>query len=152
MDVLYACLKNRRISFTKMIHIPKKIHSIVYCKRILTDRHIDHRYYTWRYFVVTGQAEHLKVKIDLHLKGCANTTYFVPLSNALFSLPVIKYSSQSFFFGPFNIQSKIFLWRLQNEFKNLFPLIHNILFFMSLINHGKLFKWKNNTAQRCIRT
>ena len=69
----------------------KIIHPIVYCKRILTDRHIDHRYYTWRYFVVTGQAEHLKVKIDLHLKGCANTSYFVPLRNALFSLPVMKW-------------------------------------------------------------
>ena len=73
----------------------KIIHPIVYCKRILTDRHIDHRYYTWRYFVVTGQAEHLKVKIDLHLKGCVNTSHFVPLRNALSVRPESCFSELS---------------------------------------------------------
>ena len=34
--------------------------------------------------------KYLKVEIDFHLKGCANTSYFVPLRNTLFSLPVIN--------------------------------------------------------------
>ena len=72
--------------FTKMMLFQKEIHPIVYCKIILTDRHIDHRDNTK---IFCGHWTSITL-IDLGtLKGCANISDNVPLRNYLFSLPVV---------------------------------------------------------------